>query len=710
MNRRTALAALAALPALPRLVRGAPRPNFLWLSCEDTSPTLGCYGDAYADTPHLDALAADGVRYLRCFTHAGVCAPSRSGLITGCYPGSIGSCHMRNQAVPPPEVRCFPELLRAAGYWCSNNSKTDYQFAPPPGAWDECHGKAHWQQRAAEQPFFSVFNLTVTHEGQVRNLGRAQEAQRASLGDRRHDPARAPLPTYYVDTPVVRRAVANYYDHVTLMDQQCGELLAQLAADGLRDNTIIWFWGDHGWGLPRGKRWLYDSGIRAPLLVWVPPALRSLVWPDGAPPAGSSNDQLVAFLDFAPTLLTLAGLPAGPPLVGQPFLGPARRPPRQYVYATRDRMDETYDHIRSVRDERFKYLRNYCPHLSRAEPVAYGEVTALLQELRRAAAAGRLNAAQAVFFEPRKPVEELYDTVTDPEELHNLAADPAHRATLLRLRAAHAAWREQSGDIGLVPEAEFNDWQRPGGQPATTAAPGLRATAAGDGWQVELHCQTRGASLRYRLDEGRWQLYTTPVRLPRGVRLTWQASRIGYQPSAERTWREGPATVAAAPATDPPPWRERCDPAVLRRLWALKDLQLTPGGTTARVAALADPAPPVRYWAVIDLLAEGAAAAHQDRLRPLLADPSPSVQCAAAEALGPLDPAAVAQLGELLRRTGAIAVMAGNALWHLGDAVRPLLPLFQDLAPRATGDLQKLLHRLLQRCGVEPPAPVPAAD
>ncbi|MGH9659550.1 MAG: sulfatase family protein, partial [Bryobacteraceae bacterium] len=277
----------------------AGRPNFLWITTEDMSPDMGCYGDAYARTPNLDRLAAQGARYTRAFTIAGVCAPSRSGIITGMHPTTIGTHHMRSKGVPPPEVRCFTEYLRAAGYYCTNNVKTDYNFDPPVTAWDESSRTAHWRGRAKDQPFFAVFNHIVTHESQVRATPEqyAENTRELTSGER-HDPAKAALPPYYPDTPVVRKDWATYHDNITAMDKQVARLLAQLEADGLAENTVVFFYGDHGRGLPRAKRWIYDSGIHIPLLIR---------WP-GHIAAGGVRDELVSSLDFAPTLLRLAGV------------------------------------------------------------------------------------------------------------------------------------------------------------------------------------------------------------------------------------------------------------------------------------------------------------------------------------------------------------------------------------------------------------------
>ncbi len=494
------------------------RPNILWISAEDISPTLGCYGDEYADTPNIDAFAEQGVVFDRAFSHAGVCAVARSGIITGMYPVSIGSQHMRSRIVPPAYVQCFPEYLRAAGYYCTNNSKTDYNFDAPATAWDE-NGKDHddWRGRAEGQPFFSVINLTVSHESQIR----------AEFDQPIHDPALAPLPPYIPDTPITRRDWARYYDIVTTMDHQTGAILDRLEADGLADNTIVFFWGDHGQGLSRGKRWVYDSGIHVPL------AIR---WPGVIEPS-SRRDDLVCFLDFAPTVLSLAGVERPDHFHGQVIIGPEQAPPREYIFAHRDRMDETYDMIRAVRDERFKYIRNYMPERTPAQNIDYMNMMPTMQEMRRLFAAGELNAAQSLYFLFRKPEEELYDLDADPHEVHNLASDPAYAEELARLRGVLEEWQVDVGDMGLLPEPLLMEEMLPEGVRPQTSVPeiGVIQNEIGGPASIVLLCETEGASLTYRViegnNQGRWQLYVEPFDVAGNVTIEAKGCRLGYRDS-----------------------------------------------------------------------------------------------------------------------------------------------------------------------------------
>jgi N-sulfoglucosamine sulfohydrolase len=518
----------AAVGAAPLLQLPKKRWNILWISCEDTSPTYGCYGDSYAVTPNLDRLATEGARYTNAFSVYPVCAPSRSSIITGMYPATIGSHHMRSLAVPPPEVKCFPEYLRAAGYYCSNNAKTDYNFngasAAPLSAWDESSGKAHWRNRDKDQPFFSVFNLLTTHESQYRDPSPLTQKLVAAL-PQKHDPAKAPVPPYYPDTPVVRRDIANYYDTVTAMDGQVAALLKQLDDDGLRDNTVVFHWGDHGWGMPRGKRWLYDSGTKVPLIVR---------WP-GTIPAGSTPDDLVSLFDLGPTALSIAGVPIPKHMQAQAFLGDQKAKPRDYCFMARDRMDETYDMMRSVRDKRFRYTKNYFPGRPYAQFIQYMEEMPTMKEMRTANKAAMLNGpqgegkpltpAQAKFFAPEKPKEELYDSIADPHEVNNLADDPKFKPQLERMRAAHEQFMKQTKDLGEVPEAELVERMRPGGKWQKTEPPVLKR----DGKLISATCPTAGASIIYEM-RGRWLLYSKPVELESSS-LAFRACRLGYRDS-----------------------------------------------------------------------------------------------------------------------------------------------------------------------------------
>lgn len=703
------------------------RPNFLWITCEDMILTLDCFGDPYAVTPNLDNLAEEGVRFTNVFTHSPVCAPSRSGVITGMYPTSIGTHNMRCQAVPPPFVRCFTEYLRAAGYYCTNNAKTDYNFvhdpkistasaeAAPLTAWDESSSKAHWRNRPdTNQPFFAVFNITVTHESQIRSRDpNLLKRINALLPEMRHDPTKAPVPPYLPDTPAVRRDIARHYDTVTLMDMRVGEILRDLEEDGLTENTIVWFWSDHGVGLPRAKRWVYDSGIHVPLIIRIPEKFRKWAYPDDTDriKPGSIIDDLIAFVDFAPTMLSLAGIPIPKHMQGQAFLGPQKSPPRKFVYAARDRMDETYDIIRAVRDKRFKYIRNFAHHLPYAQEVEYAEETPTMQEWRRLNAEGKLNKVQRFFFLPTKPIEELYDTQTDPHETRNLADDPQHRSVLETMRAELFRWMRETGDLGLIPEPELAEMMRPNGKWQKTAAPRLRIVKQSDeAATVGLECETEGAPIAYRIEadgkEGRWQLYTQPITVRKGETLIVKACRLGCYDSDEVRWQLGEPLPSTTEIPEPiPDWRAEIDrSSVLERLLQLKMLDgQGEAALPVYLKALSDEHPAVRCWAIVGIhhacKDEMKRKQLTESLRTMLNDPAPTVQVATAHALcdWSLDEGLTVLTKMLRHENEFVRLYAINALRHLGEKARPALDAIKEALRDPSGYVQRVARTIVVR-------------
>ncbi|MEM9645758.1 MAG: sulfatase, partial [Planctomycetota bacterium] len=446
------------------------RPNIVWISCEDISPNLGCYDDPHAITPHLDAFARQGVRFDRAFTTAGVCAVVRSSLITGMYPPSIGSQHMRSRIIPPAHVKAFPELLRAAGYFTTNREKTDYQFDPTPSIWN-VQGKKHqdWRERDdPDQPFFSVINFTVSHESQVRH-GEKRHAEVIRLigEDNQHDPVECAdtMPDYMPNTPAARKNWAWYHDNITLMDQMVGEVLQRLEEDGLADDTLVFFWSDHGMGLPRGKRWIYDTGTLVPVMAR---------WPDRLP-AASVRPDLVTVMDMVPTTLAAAGVEVPASMHGRVLFtkeqpdGASDEPP--YLFFHRDRMDEVYELQRAARDRRWKYIRNFEPEKTYSQRLDYMDEMPMMQDWRRLAAQGKLSGGQALWFSETKPIEELYDTEKDPWELNNLADSPQYAERLARMRAATESWQLDIADTGMIPEAVLMEEMKPGGTRPRTAPP-----------------------------------------------------------------------------------------------------------------------------------------------------------------------------------------------------------------------------------------------
>lgn len=442
----------------------ADRPNILWITAEDMSQTLGCYGDAYAITPNLDKLASESVLYTNGFATAPVCSPSRSCLINGTYSQSQGTQHMRSAFPLPDYMRGFPSFLRDVGYYTTNNVKTDYNSgswdAIIKASWDDSSDTATWRNNPDKsRPFFSIFNLMTSHQSRTMVWPYEKfvaEVQSKLTSAEIHDPASAPVPPYYPDTPVVRRTIARFYDCVTAMDKEVGAILKQLEDDGLAEDTIVFFYSDHGSGMPRHKRALFDTGTKVAMMIRVPNKWKHLV-PAAFTP-GAKIDQLVSFVDFGPTVLSLAGVDIPEWMQGKPFLGPKASWPREFVYCHRDRVDEVSDMARSVRDKRYLYIRNYMPHLSYNQPTAWPDLSEIRHEFYRLAQRDKMTDAQWQFAGPTRRAEELYDCVEDPLNLHNLVGSREHAEVLLRMRAALKEHLATTADLGFMPEAQ--QWQR----------------------------------------------------------------------------------------------------------------------------------------------------------------------------------------------------------------------------------------------------------
>jgi uncharacterized sulfatase len=438
-------AAIGAAASVSTACAAAPgKPNILWITCEDTGPEYSFYGDAYSTTPNLDKLAAKSLRYDHAWSTAPVCAPARTTIISGCYPPSLGAEHMRSVLPLSPSMKMYPTLLRDAGYYVTNNQKKDYNLAEPVEVWNESSNKAHWRNRAEGQPFFAIFNFTTTHESQIRR--RPHTAV--------HDPAKAPIPAYHPDTPEVRQDWAQYYDNVTTMDTQAGKVLAELEADGLLEDTIVFFYGDHGSGMPRSKRWPYSSGLRVPLLVHVPEKFKQLAPPDYK--QGGSTPRPVGFVDLAPTLMSLAGVQPPQWMQGVAFAGQFTGDAPKYQFGFRGRMDERYDCVRSCGDGRYVYLRHFMPHRIYGQHIAYMFETPTTKVWKKLYDEGKLQPPQTHFWET-KPFEELYDLQTDRWETKNLAQSPEHQEKLKEMRAATIDWMKRIRDVGILPESEIHD-------------------------------------------------------------------------------------------------------------------------------------------------------------------------------------------------------------------------------------------------------------
>jgi len=531
--------------------------NIVWLSVEDMSPWIGPYGDNTVPTPNLDKLAEQGVTYDNAFATSPVCAPARSSIITGMFATRIGTMQMRNgnpssaaikknpdaykdipgyEGLPPAFVRGFPEHLRAAGYYCTNASKQDYQFKPPKTVWDESSGKASWKNRAEGQPFFAVFNHTGTHES--KGFPKAK----------RNPPAMKPsaltIPPIYPDTPNVRDAMARTYNNIAAMDKWVGQKMKELEDAGVLDNTVVIYWSDHGVGLPRGKRSCYNTGLRVPVIVR---------YPDGKD-AGTREKRVISFVDLGPSALSLAGIKPDERLDGTPFLGEHATDRDDYrngyAYANADRFDAEREQTRTVSDGRYRYIRNYITDVPYLLPVAYREQIPMTHDLYKLRdETGSAKKAHWQFVAKVRPKEEFYDSQADPWEYKNLIDAPEHQERIKAMRAKLGEWIKDTGDLGFVlPETKLvkeHIWPKDGKQPTTPAAE-IQATPwigndGSSGIMVEIKCKDAGASIGYRVSKdgkfkGPWQVYTKVIGLAsEPTQLQVLTHRIGHKPTTIET-------------------------------------------------------------------------------------------------------------------------------------------------------------------------------
>lgn len=422
---------------------GVERPNILWLTSEDHGVEMGCYGDSLARTPNVDQLAARGMRFTTVWSNHPVCAAARTAIITGLHAHSSGGIHMRSMVALPKEMRLFPDYLREVGYYCGNNRKEDYNVPTPATTWTDSSARAHWRDRQPGQPFFAVFNSEKSHESQIRKKPHTLVT----------DPKQVRVPAYHPDTPEVRHDWAQYYDAVSAADADAGKRLAELADDGLTEDTIIFYYADHGGGMPRSKRWPSHSGLHVPLVVYFPKKWQHLA-PRGYAP-GAASDRLISFVDLAPTLLSLAGIKPPAWMEGHAFAGIHSSDAPSYLFGSRGRMDESPDLVRSVTDGRYVYLRNFFTHVSQGQHVLYQFETPTTRIWRERFDAKKTTEAQSLFWQIPRSAEELYDLDQDRDEVHNLAHDPALRPVLDRMRTALKDHLKQTRDITFLPEAEM---------------------------------------------------------------------------------------------------------------------------------------------------------------------------------------------------------------------------------------------------------------
>lgn len=481
------LATVLAVVLCPPTADAAERPNILWITSEDNGPQLGCYGDSYADTPNLDAFANQSLRYRMCWSNAPVCAPARTCLVTGMYATSIGGQHMRSAIGVPDDVALYPSLFRDAGYYCTNRTKTDYNLIQNDAGWHDVSKKAHWRNRPdPSTPFFAVVNSTISHESKIRIRPHTPV----------HDPADAPVPSYHPDRPEVRRDWAQYYDKMTEMDAELGQVLEQLRRDGLQDSTIVFYYGDHGSGMPRSKRWPFNSGLQVPFILHIPERFSHLRPTDYLP--GGATDRLAAFVDMAPTALSMCGIEIPKSMQGTVLAGEHPSAPEHYLFGFRGRMDERIDMARSCTDGRYVYMMHFYPDRPYLKYVEFMFQTPTTRIWKEMFDAGQLNDIQAKVWR-NKPVEELFDLQTDPDEVVNLADAPEHAERVAAMRLATIRWMKKILDTGVFPEHDFHQLGGDRGPRAYTVAHRDRVERLVDVSVTCMSAQTDSATLKTML-------------------------------------------------------------------------------------------------------------------------------------------------------------------------------------------------------------------
>ncbi len=504
--------------------------NVIIISCEDILPDLGCYRNPVIKTPNLDALAKDGIMFHSAYSTAGVSAPSRAALITGMYANSIGAGNMRTsakdipgqkpyEAVPPANVKCYSELMREAGYYCTNNEKTDYQFKAPLSAWDDCSKTAQWENRPANSPFFAIFNIMTSHESQI--------AYRKNSPISYYDKDMI-VPPYYPEDSVIRRDIVRNYSNITVMDREAGELIDKLKKQGLYDDALIIFYSDHGGPLPRQKREIVVSGTQVPLIIKLPKNQY----------AGTKSNELVSLIDIPPTILSLTGNKVPKYMQGQVILGKNKAKVRQYVHASRDRMDTETDMVRMTHDNKFLYIRNFYPEKPYYQNIQF-RVNSIpsMQRILELKENGKLDSLQLIWFSESKPAEQLYLISNDPHTLYDVAQNPAYQKDLIRLRKANEKWMKQIGDNGLrkdgsvKPEKELINELWPNGIQPEVKAPVVKIKNG----KATIKTITPGSSIVYQingkgLNAKHWMLYTKKgIEVKKGDTLKIITGRLGYK-------------------------------------------------------------------------------------------------------------------------------------------------------------------------------------
>lgn len=518
--------------------------NIIWISCEDIGPILSTYGNKAIKTPNIDRIAAEGVKYTNAYSTVGVCAPSRFSIITGMYPARLGAHNMRTgnhnnfkfpedvfhktnkgildtsgknvpeyEVVTPSYVKAFTEYLRAENYYCVNDNKCDYQFNAPFTAWDDVFGGGTYKNAPKDAPFFYVKNHYISHESRIW----LRKDKPLTV-----NPEEVTIPAYYPDIPIVRNDIARKYSNIEALDKEVGQLLDQLEADGVLDNSIIFFWSDHGGNLLRQKRAVGNSGLHVPLLIRYPDGYR----------AGEIDDRLVSLMDLGPTVMSLLGIKPPQHLDGRAFAGKYEQAPRKLIFGSADRFDESTDMQRSVLDGRYVYVKNFMPELPLIYRNKYREQIPMNAKLIALNQEKKLKGDASYIFMDKKPLEEFYDLQNDPYEVHNLAKDPNYATKIKGYRKALKDWQLEIEDKGFVPEHDLIEMFWPEMKQPITQNVTFKKNNKGT---LKLNSLTEGASIGYQIGDdigtNHWNLYHKPLRIDKSQKILARAIRIGYKTS-----------------------------------------------------------------------------------------------------------------------------------------------------------------------------------
>ena len=518
--------------------------NIIWISCEDIGPILSTYGNKAIKTPNIDRIAAEGVKYTNAYSTVGVCAPSRFSIITGMYPARLGAHNMRTgnhnnfkfpedvfhktnkgildtsgknvpeyEVVTPSYVKAFTEYLRAENYYCVNDDKCDYQFNAPFTAWDDVFGGGTYKNAPKDAPFFYVKNHYISHESRIW----LRKDKPLTV-----NPEEVTIPAYYPDIPIVRNDIARKYSNIEALDKEVGQLLDQLEADGVLDNSIIFFWSDHGGNLLRQKRAVGNSGLHVPLLIRYPDGYR----------AGEIDDRLVSLMDLGPTVMSLLGIKPPQHLDGRAFAGKYEQAPRKLIFGSADRFDESTDMQRSVLDGRYVYVKNFMPELPLIYRNKYREQIPMNAKLIALNQEKKLKGNASYIFMDTKPLEEFYDLQNDPYEVNNLANDPNYATKIKGYRKALKDWQLEIEDKGFVPEHDLIEMFWPEMEQPITQNVTFKKNNKGT---LKLNSLTEGASIGYQIGDdigtNHWNLYHKPLRIDTSQKILARAIRIGYKTS-----------------------------------------------------------------------------------------------------------------------------------------------------------------------------------